>query len=498
MPPTADQASTPLLSALVQAVHRQAISFHTPGHKGGQGATAAMEQLLGNGALRADLPELPELDNLFAPTGPIQTAQTLAAQAFGAEETYFLANGSTSGIEAALLATSGPGDTILVPRNAHRSVFSGLVLSGAQPAYVSPVQSPAWDLAWGLGLDPVAAALAAVPTIRTVVLVSPNYQGVCAPVTAIARQVHAHGACLLVDEAHGAHLACHPELPTTALAAGADVVVQSTHKTLSALTQAAMVHVQGQRIDRDRLRQGLQITQSTSPNYLLLASLDAARQQMALQGSELLDQTLHLVQEVRAALAALMPLKVLGQGDLQTWGSGGTDGFRLDPTRVTVDVSALGMTGFEADEFLHQQQGVTAELPTLRQLAFIFSLGTQPQDASALITALTALVTANSAPGTVPLDLESEPDTIPPLSIPPLTPREAFFAPQRSRLLAAAIGHISAETLCPYPPGIPLLLPGEVITVAAIAQIQAIRQAGGVLTGASDATLATLRVVDIG
>jgi arginine decarboxylase len=165
---------------------------------------------------------------------------------------------------------------------------------------------------------------------------------------------------------------------------------------------------------------------------------------------------------------------------------------------VTVDVSALGMTGFEADEFLHQQQGVTAELPTLRQLAFIFSLGTQPQDASALIAALTALVTANSATGAVPLDLAPEPDTIPPLSIPPLTPREAFFAPQRSRPLAAAIGHISAETLCPYPPGIPLLLPGEVITAAAIAQIQAIRQAGGVLTGASDATLATLRVVDIG
>ena len=331
MPSIADQTPTPLLSALVQAVNRQAVSFHTPGHKGGQGATAAMQQLLGAGALQADLPELPELDNLFAPAGPIQAAQTLAAQAFGAEETYFLANGSTSGIEAALLATSGPGDTVLVPRNAHRSVFAGLVLSGAQPVYVSPVQSPGWDVAWGLGPDQVAAALTTVPKIRTVVLVSPNYQGVCAPVAAIARQVHDHGACLLVDEAHGAHLACHADLPPAALAAGADVVVQSTHKTLSALTQAAMVHVQGQRIDRDRLRQGLQITQSTSPNYLLLASLDAARQQMALQGMERLARTLHLAQEVRAALAALTPLKVLGQGDLGEWagvfGGGGVGGW---------------------------------------------------------------------------------------------------------------------------------------------------------------------------
>ena len=160
-----------------------------------------------------------------------------------------------------------------------------------------------------------------------------------------------------------------------------------------------------------------------------------------------------------------------------------------------MDVSALGITGFEADEFLHQRQGVTAELPNLRQLAFIFSLGTQPQDGSALVAALTALVKSRVATATAPLELGYGSDTIPALSIPPLTPREAFFAPQRSRPLRAAIGHISAETLCPYPPGIPLLLPGEVITAEAIAQIQAIHQAGGTLTGASDGTLATLSVV---
>ena len=485
---SSDQTHTPLLSALLGAVDRPTISFHTPGHKGGGGATEGLRHLLGSAALRADLPELPELDNLFAPSGPIQAAQALAAQAFGAEASYFLANGSTSGIEAALVATGGPGEWVLVPRNAHRSVFSGLILSGAQPVYLTPRQDPQWDLAWGMSPAQMAAALAAVPQVSTVVLVSPNYQGVCADGAAIARLVHNHGARLLVDEAHGAHLGFHPDLPQAALAAGADLVVQSTHKTLSALTQAAMIHRQGQRVAGDRLAQALQLTQSTSPNYLLLASLDAARQQMALQGRELLHRTLDIAQSVRAALAAPGPLKVLALGN-----QGAAAPFCLDPTRLTVDVSGLGITGFEADEYLHGRLGITAELPTLRQLTFIFSIGTQPQQGAALVEGLRTLMRAFPHPPT-PL-VTSAPEAMPPLSIPPLSPREAFFAPQRSLAIADAVGHISAESLCPYPPGIPLILPGEVITAGAIAQLQALHQAGGVITGASDPTLATLRVV---
>lgn len=211
-----------------------------------------MIELLGQSALQADLPEIPGLDNLFAPAGPIKMAQILAAEAFGAEETWFLANGSTSGIEAAILATCGPGDMILMPRNVHQSVLSGLVLSGATPIYLNPHYCPDWDLTYGITAPSVAAALTAYPAIKVVVVVSPTYEGICSDIAAIAPLVHDHGALLLVDEAHGPHLHFHPDLPQDALAGGADIVVQSTHKVLSALTQAAMLHVQGPRVNRDR------------------------------------------------------------------------------------------------------------------------------------------------------------------------------------------------------------------------------------------------------
>lgn len=494
----------PLLSALQAAAIAGNAPFHTPGHQQGAGTPAPLRHLLGAAALAADLPELPELDNLFAPSGAIQAAQDLAAIAFGAEATYFLANGSTCGLQAALLATCGPGDRVLVPRNAHRSVQAGLILCGATPVYGHPHHHADWDLAWGLGASQVAAALAAAPDIQTVVVVSPNYQGICSDIGAIAAVVHKHGATLIVDEAHGAHLAFHPDLPNAALGAGADVVVQSTHKTLSALTQAAMLHVQGPRIDRDRLRQALGLTQSTSPNYLLLASLDAARHQMAHQGREHLERTLGLAHHARAALATMgipvmaLPSSIAGDvaepTELSALFNG--DRFTLDPTRLTVHTAALGLSGFDADDRLHTHHGVTAELPTLRQLSFILSLGSQPQHVDALVQGFRHLSTAAHEPAGGPVPTAAIPTPAPPLSQPPLSPRDAFYRPHRSVPWGDAIGAISADALCPYPPGIPVVLPGERITATAIAQLQALQAAGGILTGAADPTLATLRIVE--
>ena len=251
---------------------------------------------------------------------------------------------------------------------------------------MSPVHASRWDLAFGVTAQQLELALQAYPAVRAVVVVSPSYHGVCADLAAIVRCVHQHDAVLIVDEAHGPHLGCHPDLPPSAIAAGADIVIQSTHKVLGAMTQASMLHVQGARVDRDRLRQALQLTQSTSPNYLLLASLDAARHQIATAGQALLGHTLAIAHTVRTQLQALTSLTVLTPEHLQA-----TE-FRLDPTRLVVDVSALGITGFTADEFLHEQQRVTAELPTLRQLAFILSLGNQTADGDRLVQALRALI----------------------------------------------------------------------------------------------------------
>jgi len=485
-----DQSQTPLLTAIAIAAAREHTAFYAPGHKQGQGVSPRLRELLGPSALRADLPELPELDNLFAPAGPIAEAQQLAAQTFGAEATFFLANGSTCGIEAALLAVSGPGDSVLVPRNAHRSVLGGLILSGTQPIYMSPVHASRWDLAFGVTAQQLELALQAYPAVRAVVVVSPSYHGVCADLAAIVRCVHQHDAVLIVDEAHGPHLGCHPDLPPSAIAAGADIVIQSTHKVLGAMTQASMLHVQGARVDRDRLRQALQLTQSTSPNYLLLASLDAARHQIATAGQALLGHTLAIAHTVRTQLQALTSLTVLTPEHLQA-----TE-FRLDPTRLVVDVSALGITGFTADEFLHEQQRVTAELPTLRQLAFILSLGNQTADGDRLVQALRALIDyAKRVTADAPPALPAPAPSPPLYSQPPMTPRDAFFAQTHTVPIQAAVGHLAADTLCPYPPGIPLLLPGETITPAAIAQLLQIRHAGGIITGNPDATWQTLRVI---
>ncbi|MDX2241132.1 MAG: aminotransferase class I/II-fold pyridoxal phosphate-dependent enzyme [Leptolyngbyaceae cyanobacterium bins.302] len=490
------QHNTPLLSALQNCAIRSTAAFHTPGHKRGKGIDPALQTLMGDRVFQSDLPELPELDNLFAPSGVIQAAQALAAQAFGAEQTWFLTNGSTSGIIAAILATCNPGEKIILPRHVHQSVISGLVLSGATPILVQPEYDSRLDLAHCVAPAMIATALSHHPDAKAVMIVSPTYLGVCGDVAAIAQLCHQRNIPLLVDEAHGAHFSFHPDLPTSALQAGADVVVQSTHKTLSALTQAAMLHTQADLIDRDRLTRALSLVQSTSPNYLLLASLDAARQQMALHGKELMTQTLHLADDARSRLAQIPELSILTPQPSPTPGF-----FALDRTRLTVTISNLGIDGFTADEWLNHQCGVIAELPTLNHLTFIITLGNTQTDIDRLVQGFQWLVESKSfvirhssfeykGPMTIDQGHSSSPPTPSPLS-----PRKAFFAQTETIPIQEAIDRISAELICPYPPGIPILVPGEVITRDAIATLQNLLASGAVLSGGADLTLETIKVI---
>jgi arginine decarboxylase len=480
-----NQSNLPLLNAMQASASRQSAPFYAPGHKRGKGTPQPLKELLGNQVFQADLPELPELDNLFAPQGVISQAQQLAAEAFGAEETWFLVNGSTAGIMAAILATCDAGDKIIVPRNVHRSVISGLILSGAMPIFIYPESDPAWDLAGSITPEAVETALKQHPDAKAVMVVYPTYHGVCGDLTSIAEIVHRHHLPLLVDEAHGAHFAFHPHFPISALAAGADLTVQSTHKVLGAMTQASMLHCQGNRIDRHRLSQSLQLLQSTSPSYLLLASLDAARQQMAFQGKALLEQTLQLAEHAKTQLKKIPHLKILEPATFATPGF-----FALDPTRLTVCVANLGMTGYEADEILHTQLGVTAELPTLRQLTFILSIGNTHQDINQLIQSFLKLSPSPHLPISPSPNLPISPATI--------SPREAFFAPAEMVPLEQAGDRISTEIVCPYPPGVPVLVPGEIVTTAALNYLQQVLQAGGTITGCSDPDCKTLKVVKNG
>ncbi|MGB3642542.1 MAG: arginine decarboxylase, partial [Rivularia sp. (in: cyanobacteria)] len=286
---------------------------------------------------------------------------------------------------------------------------------------------------------------------------------------------------LLVDEAHGAHFAFHPELPISALNAGADLTVQSIHKTLGGMTQASMLHVQGERININRVNKALQLTQSTSPSYILLASLDAARQQIALQGKELLTQTLQLAQEARKYIDQIPGLSVF-------------EHFNLDKTRLTVTVSQLEITGFEAEEILDEKLNVTPEFASLQHLTFIISLGNTAEDIEQLVKALTTLAKEYKKP-LLENKKRSLWNNFPELNTLQLSPRQAFFSSTETLPIKEAINRISAETVCPYPPGIPFLIPGEIITSAVVEHLLNVKAMGGFISNCADTSLCSLKVV---
>ncbi|MFN6525954.1 aminotransferase class I/II-fold pyridoxal phosphate-dependent enzyme [Nostoc sp. ChiSLP03a] len=489
-----NQNQIPLLDALKANAARPHAPFYTPGHKQGKGIPQPLADLFGKAVFSADLTELADLDNLFAPQGVIQEAQQLAAEAFGASQTWFLVNGSTCGIEAAILATCGTGDKIILPRNVHSSAIAGLILSGAIPIFLNPEYDPVLDIAHSITPNAVQAALQQHPDAKAVLTVYPTYYGVCGDLRAIANITHQYNVPLLVDEAHGAHFAFHSELPTPALAAGADLTVQSIHKVLGAMTQASMLHVQGNRINGDRISKALQLVQSTSPSYLLLASLDAARQQMALHGKMLMSRTLQLAKEARTKISQIPGLSVLSPPFKE--GLGGSPGFvALDKTRLTVTVSGLGLTGFEADEILDEKFAVTAEFASIQHLTFIISLGNTPADIEQLVQGFTTLTKEYcrsnlTVKNQVWLNLDRTLDYALQLS-----PREAFFAVSEILPLTQTNKRICAEIVCPYPPGIPVLMPGEVIIKPVLDYLQQIQAMGGSIGGCADSSFRTLKVV---
>ncbi|ABW27641.1 aminotransferase class I/II-fold pyridoxal phosphate-dependent enzyme [Acaryochloris marina] len=479
-----NQQQVPLWQALQDSAHSNQIAFHTPGHKRGRGLPAAILQHFGSALGSADLPELPELDNLFAPEAAILEAQVLAAQLFGAEQTWFLTNGSTCGILAALLTVCGPGAQIIVPRNLHTSVISGLVLSGAVPIFVQPTLDSQLNLAHSLSVQDVQLAFETYPQTKAIFLIHPTYEGVCGDVSAIATFAHDHDIPLIVDEAHGPHFAFHPQFPQSALAAGADLVVQSTHKMLGALTQAAMLHVQGLLIDRKRLSQTLQLVQSTSPNYLLLASLDATRHQLAHAGLNVMEQVLTLANKAHTQLNHLP--------NYRPWDPIGTTPgcIALDQTRLTIPIEPFGDQAYDLDQTLIDTYRISAELITPDHLTFLITLGNTEDDIDQLLCALRELY----HPPLHPSSLAYSTNKLP-IALPVLSPREAYWYSSEVVPVLKAVDRISTESICPYPPGIPILLPGERIQKQDLDWLLQLKQQGGIITGCSDLRFQTLKVV---
>uniref|UniRef100_A0AAU6W4Q5 Lysine/arginine decarboxylase n=1 Tax=Flueggea suffruticosa TaxID=283120 RepID=A0AAU6W4Q5_9ROSI len=487
--------ATPLVSALKAAAEKDAASFHFPGHNRGRAAPSSLTQLIGVRPFLHDLPELPELDNLFSPEGPILEAQKKAAKLFGAKETWFLVGGTTCGIQAAIMATCSPGDYIVLPRNSHMSAISGIVLSGAIPKYIIPQYDIDWDIAGGVSPSQVEKAITELQfdgrKPAAIFVTSPTYHGICSNLSEISQLCHSYGIPLIVDEAHGAHFGFHPQMPHSALQQGADLVVQSTHKVLCSLTQSSMLHMVGDIIDRERIFWCLQTLQSTSPSYLLLASLDAARSQISENPDSVFNQAMKLSSEAKACIKNIPGITVL---DFSSF-----DKFPIiDPLRLTIGFWQLGLSGYEADDILEREYGIVSELVGSKSITFAMNLGTCREHVERLETGLKRLSACSfqneQLENRTKKGYDYEPFSDFVMS---MNPRDAFFSRKRRVSIEESIGKISGELVCPYPPGIPILIPGETITQNALDYLLDCRNKGAVVTGASDPLLSSLLICDV-
>ncbi len=496
-PPAYDlrkQAQTPLLDAMV-AYRRQGVTrFHMPGHRGGHGADWRLRELLGDSVFALDVTGVPGLDDLHQPSGPIRRAQELAAEAFGADHSFFLINGSTVGVQAMILAACEPKDKIIVARNVHKSILSAIILSGTAPIFVQPEVDPDFGIPMGVSPQAVAGALDRHPDARAVVLVSPTYHGFVADIAAIAEEVHRRGKVLLVDEAHGPHLGFHEELPLPSLLAGADACTQGVHKMLGGFTQASILHLRGERIDPARVRAVLRLLQSTSASYLLMASIDVARMQMATSGRQLLGRALELAHELRTRIEGVDGLQTFGPERARRPGAVG-----LDPTKVTVGVWPLGLTGHVVEGLLRDVGPLQAEMSDLLNVLFIVGFGNTSEELERLARALQYVARHAGSYRSARLErlvaaarVASRPLPLPELEV---LPREAFFARSRPLALEQAEGAVSAEMVACYPPGIPILCPGERISAAAVSQLMLVREAELSVSGPRDPGLRTLQVL---
>ena len=337
-----DQRETPYLDAVVAYRRRGFTPFHTPGHKLGKGAPASLRRLVGETCLEIDLAMAGAVEDTRESTGLIRLAEEYAAEAWGADRCHFLVNGSTSGVHALILALAGPGETVIVPRNAHKSLLAALIYSGAMPVYVEPPVDPVWGIPLNVSVARAADALKAHSEARALIVTSPTYNGLCADLHGIAEVAHAAGVPFVVDQAWGPHLRFCPDLPVDALSAGADACVVSTHKLISGITQSAVLLARSRRVNLAHLESMVQMTQSTSPQVLMYASIDAARQQMATHGAELWRAAIEQAEWARARINEIPGLRCLGHEVLEA--DGVAD---FDPTRLTISALDLGHSGTE-------------------------------------------------------------------------------------------------------------------------------------------------------
>ncbi|MBM7614736.1 aminotransferase class I/II-fold pyridoxal phosphate-dependent enzyme [Alkaliphilus hydrothermalis] len=486
--------NTLLLDQLIKIQQQQMISFHMPGHKNGRIFERLPYKNFKNILTYIDTTEISGTDNLHHPKGAIKKAQERASRLMGSEETFFLVNGSTSGIYSMIMAVTNPGDKVIIGRNCHKAVINGLILGDCIPCYLAPTVDPVQGIALEITPASVERMLLEQPDAKAVVITYPTYHGVASDLKKIAEIVHKYDKILLVDEAHGAHLGLSEALPKTALECGADIVVQSTHKTLPAFTQSSMLHIQGSRVDRDKLKFMLRLHQSSSPSYLLMASLDVAMTIYESHGKELMGELLNHVKEFKSSMKEYEGVVLFDEDDFS---EATASLYTLDPTKLWISLQRKGISGVQLEEELRSTFGIQMELSNLYGVLGIGTIGNEKKDFIQLAKAIEGINSLSKTYTSYTTIIGHNVKSPLMMEIPQwaLTPKEALYREKRTVRLQEAIGLISGTTITPYPPGIPILMPGEVINKGLIQYIKAITSMGMEVIGLKDDTQLLIDVI---
>ncbi len=480
-----DHNRTPLFDAVKKYVDDKVIPFHVPGHKQGRGIEEFREYV-GSRILQMDANGMEDLDYLTNPTGVIFEAERLMANAFKAENAFFLVNGTTSGIHAMIGSACNPGDQIIIPRNAHKSTIGAVILSGAIPVYIQPEIDKKLGIAMGLSVGEVKKTIKEHPHAKAVFVINPTYYGAVSDIKSIVRMAHRSNMAVLVDEAHGAHLSFHDDFPLTAMEVGADMSAVSVHKTSGSLTQSSVLLQRSDIIHYDKVRQVLNLTYTTSASYLLMCSLDVARKQLALNGNEMLDRNLWLVRKTRDRINEIPGLYAFGK---ELSGSPGC--YDFDETKLGINVRGLGMTGYRMERILRKEYNIQIELADLYNILAVTSIGDTEESLDALVNALDDI--ASRCEITEFNDNVYVPEN--PKMI--VSPRDAFYSSKKEVALEEAEGEIAGEMVMAYPPGIPVISLGERITRDIIDYIKILKEQKCELQGTADPYVNVIRVLGI-
>lgn len=482
------QHLTPLLTGLLEHARRNPVPFHIPGHKKGAGMAPEFAELLGKRALEIDLVNIEPADDFHQPHGIIREAQELAAEAFGADHTFFSVQGTSCAVMSMIMSVCGPGDKIVLPRNIHRSALTGLILSGATPVFMAPELDSRLGITHGVSVNTVRQALAANPDAKALLIVNPTYFGVAADIVTITGLAHSAGVPVLVDEAHGAHLYFHEGLSVSGMQAQADLTATSVHKLGGSLTQTSVLNVREGYVNPRRVQALLSLLTTTSTSYLLLASLDAARKQLATQGRSMIEQAIGLADEARRAINQMPGLSCFGAEIVDRQLSSAR--FDHDPTKLCICTRSLGLPGTAVERLLRDEFAIEVELSDPSNILCVVSLGDDAHSIQSLIRALTCISNRSLGSGTVAVDL-----SLPVMPILAMSPQQAFTAKTQLVPLNQSEGRIIAESIQVYPPGIPVLLPGEVISADSVVYIQDCLKLSLPIQGTEDPTLSHVRVV---